>query len=550
MTRLPPHHIRRERLTDGCLGDRVVVIEAGAGYGKTTLAAELVDAWRAVAIEVTLLEGAVPPAVFAARLHSGISRAGFTEAAAAAAAVGEDPQGAVEAALAALASERCAFVIDDAQFADRATASLLTHLTAKLESDQRCIVCARVLPPGSERLRRAEVHQLSAEDLRLLPDETLRLCREGFGLAAEADTTRAVDEATGGWTAAAVLAASRARRTGEDLATVARAAGSSGRGPSSVAAILEEPLAGLTAEDRAVLAQVARLPLVDRGIVDAAAGQAGLFDRALAAGVPFTLTRDGWSDLPGPVRDLLAALAPAEGAVLRRAAEEYRRRGELAAALDLLVRHGFDDEAAGLLEAAPMSDVEALDALELRALVDRMSAEALEAHPVALLHFARCCGMVALFHPRDEALERVAAIASQRYDALLERALAVERAKDLVRSSHFADAEVVARGVLAAAGAEEDLTRGCARRARAGGLLARRRGRPPERRGAARGGRAPRPPPRACTSSSRCRRLRRPSSRTGRCGSSTPTAIPAPPSSGSRKGCRSASGGRGRGRRC
>src|SRR5438067_10160539 len=35
--RLPPHHIRRPRLTSQCLQASVVVVEAAAGYGKTVL---------------------------------------------------------------------------------------------------------------------------------------------------------------------------------------------------------------------------------------------------------------------------------------------------------------------------------------------------------------------------------------------------------------------------------------------------------------------------------------------------------------------------------
>src|SRR6516164_3585847 len=83
MSRLPPHHVPRRRLTDTCLGEDalVVVVEAAAGYGKSVLAAELVDAWRAVPVEVLLEQGEVSAELFVARLHAAVARAGFADAA-------------------------------------------------------------------------------------------------------------------------------------------------------------------------------------------------------------------------------------------------------------------------------------------------------------------------------------------------------------------------------------------------------------------------------------------------------------------------------------
>jgi ATP/maltotriose-dependent transcriptional regulator MalT len=53
MRRLPAHHVPRPRLTRRCDGLAVVVVEAGAGYGKTVLAARgltclalCVSTWR------------------------------------------------------------------------------------------------------------------------------------------------------------------------------------------------------------------------------------------------------------------------------------------------------------------------------------------------------------------------------------------------------------------------------------------------------------------------------------------------------------------------
>ena len=51
---LPAHHVPRPRLTDSCRDERVVTVEAAGGDGKSVLAAELVDAWGVVPVEVLL----------------------------------------------------------------------------------------------------------------------------------------------------------------------------------------------------------------------------------------------------------------------------------------------------------------------------------------------------------------------------------------------------------------------------------------------------------------------------------------------------------------
>lgn len=459
MSRLPPHHIRRPRLTSQCLQAGVVVVEAGAGYGKTVFGAELADAWRSVAIDVVLHEGGVPARLFAARLRAAVASAGFSAAAVTMAGAGEDAAGAVDALLGALAGERCAFVVDDAHHAERDAGVLIERMAQQLQADQHLIVLARHLPEGASQLRRADCLQLTAADLALTPEETLQLCRAGFGLDVGPAEIAALERVTGGWTAAAALAAARARRTGEDVSALTDAAGDPDQHSSAVAAILDEALVTLPAAERQLLAQVGRLPLLDAATVDAATGIEGYFGRALAAGIPFTPGQDVWWDLPGPVRDHLTTLGPPEPVVLRRAAEEYSRRGQLGAALQLLLASGDASAAAELLSDGAIASIEALDVLEIQAVVDRLPAEAVQAHPNLLLHFARGCETAALFDLRSEALDRVTTIASTAGDHSLDRAIKIERASDLIRDGGFPQAETAARQVLDAAGADESLTR-------------------------------------------------------------------------------------------
>ena len=293
MNRLPPHHVPRPRLTNGSAGFRVVVVEAAAGYGKSVLAAELVDNWRSVGIDVQLENPGVSAPRLAGRLLQAVRRAGFTEAASAAEGK-QDPVDLLGTLVGSLVMENCAFVIDDAHNAEPGAGELIYHLVNLLDRDQRLIVLARRLPAGTGRLRRADYLLLSAADLALLPEETLELCRAGFGLEVGPKAAEALDKATGRWTAATVLAVARAARTGEAVTAVAEAAAGPGHPAGAVAAILEEALAALGPACRPPLAQVARLPLLDAELVGIVGGDEGFFERAFSAGIPFTPILVDW----------------------------------------------------------------------------------------------------------------------------------------------------------------------------------------------------------------------------------------------------------------
>ncbi|HEY3774762.1 MAG TPA: BTAD domain-containing putative transcriptional regulator [Solirubrobacteraceae bacterium] len=456
MRSLPAHHIPRPRLAGAVMPERVVVVEAGGGYGKTTLAAEIVEGWRAVDIEVPLHEGGGSAAVFIARLRTGIARAGFPAAAAEMAAAGKDAHEIIDAALGALAAERCAFVVDDAQHAERETAVLIDWLAQRLQGEQRLVVLARRLPVGSERLRRAEFHQLQSSDLALRSDETLEVCRRGFGLTAGEGAIAALHSATEGWTAATVLSAARARRTGEELASIASAADAQ-HGQEAVATILGEALGALDEADLHRLAQVARLVPVARRSVDELGGDRFL-DRVLAAGVPLATAGDDRWDLPGPVRDLLLTLAPPDVAGLRAVADTYAARGELGAAIELLLGIDEGDRAAGLLADAPPAALDALDILGYEALVDRIDGATLERHPEVLLHLARLYDGAALFEKRSTVLERLDQVAAAQGDGRILDALEVEHVTDLLRHSRYAEVEERATSFLARDEGADQLT--------------------------------------------------------------------------------------------
>lgn len=435
------------------------MVEAAGGYGKSVFAAELVEHRHCVGIDVGLEHPGVSAPLLAARLHEAVALAGFTGAAAAADGK-QDPVTVVDSLLDGLAGEPCAFVVDDAHNLARDAGQLLEHLASRLGLDQALVVLARRLPDGAGRLRRAEYLQLSAADLALRAEETIAVCRLGFGLEVDDRAARALDEATGGWTAAAVLAAARAARTGEPVEAVADAAGGPGHPAGALAAILEDGIVSLGPDAAPLLAQIARLPLLDAAVVGAVTGDDEFFERALRAGIPFAPARGDWWELAGPVRDHLARLAPASAEAMRIAADVYRRRGELGAAVDLLLATDDAPEAAAVLAAVPPSAEDDLDTLELGAYFDRLGREAIDAHPGVLLLVARRFGHTGKYAQCCEHLDRARAIAERTGDRLLDRAATAELVKvRLLAEQRYAEAVEAAREILAEAGPNEDLTR-------------------------------------------------------------------------------------------
>ncbi|HTX00544.1 MAG TPA: BTAD domain-containing putative transcriptional regulator [Acidimicrobiales bacterium] len=455
---MPQYHVPRRRLTERCTGEHVVVVEAAGGYGKSVLGAELVGSWWSVGINVQLDHRDAAANLLAARLRAAVMQAGFTDAALAAES-GSDATVTCDAVVSALAKERCTFVIDDAHHAAPDAAALIEHLASRLEGEQHLVVLARELPRGAERLRRAEYFHLGASDLAFDAGETLQLCRSGFGLRTTSEGASVVARLTGGWTAATVLAVAQAARTGEAAEAVATARIAPGNPAAAVAAILEEPVAALGAADRRALAQVARLPLLDRALVDLALGDPGFFERSLAAGLPFSPSAGPWSELPGPVRDHLATFAPLDRAVMRTAAEEYSRRGELGAALELLLDSGDPGEAAAILARTSPEDAESLDALELQAVFDRLPSDVVDANPSILVLVARVLGVAYQYGQRTALFERAGEVAARTGDATLARAVAAERANDLCLHQAYEECIGAAHEVLDAAAPDELLTR-------------------------------------------------------------------------------------------
>ena len=461
MSQLSAYHLRRPRLTSRLLDASVSVsvVVGGGGYGKSTLAAEAAEFLDAPVIVTALESAGVSAALLPHRLRSAAARVGLSDLAALmdrAAPAG--PAGVLDALLEALAGSGVMIVVDEVQHAEPEALALLTRLAGQLGAGQRLLLIGREAPAGLAALRRnSAAVWLGTADLAMTMPEVAALCRQGFGLTvseAEAERLRA---ATGGWTAAVVLAASQARSADQPLL----AASARGAAEAQVlAGLVEQMLRGIPEPARSAIIGAAHLPLLRERIMERATGIDGLLAVISHAGLPLQESADGWFKLIDPVRHLLVARAPAETGVLTAAAAAYAEEDRPDLAAGLLIGAGRAGDAAALLAAMSPREAERLGLDELTQLAARLPAAVLDDHPRILLHIARECEPPAAIHQRAQALDRaLAALGQPPSDPELARELRAELARDLVRDDDPEAAEALAVAVLAETSPAEERTR-------------------------------------------------------------------------------------------
>jgi DNA-binding SARP family transcriptional activator len=436
------------------------VIVGGAGYGKSALAAESAESLDMPVIATALKSAGVSAALLPHRLRSAASRVGLSDLAAQmnrAAPAG--PAGVLDAMLEALAGGGVMIVVDEVQHAEPEALTLLTRLAGQLGADQRLLLLGREAPAGLAALRRdGAAAWLGTADLAMTAPEVAALCRQGFGLTvSDADAER-LRAATGGWTAAVVLAASQARSA--DTALLAGREGERGGATQVLTGLVEQILGGLAGPARSAVVQVAHLPLLRERIVARATGVDGLLAAVSHAGLPLKESSDGWFEFIGPVQQLLAARAPVTAGVLTAAAAGYAAEGRTDLAVRLLTGAGRPDDAAAQLVAMSPVEAERLGLDELTELAGRLPDAVLDAQPRILLHIARACEPPAAIHRRAAALDRaLTALGEPPSDPALAREIQAERARDLARDEFPEQAEALAAAVLAQTPPDEERTR-------------------------------------------------------------------------------------------
>jgi DNA-binding SARP family transcriptional activator len=470
------------------LGASASVVVGGAGYGKSALAAESAELFDMPVIATSLESAGVSASLLPHRLRSAAARVGLSDLAVLmdqAASAG--PAGVLDAMLEASAGGGLMIVVDEVQNAEPEALALLTRLAGQLGADQRLLLVGREAPAGIASLRRKSAAVwLGTADLAMTTPEIGALCRQGFGLtvsAAEAERLRA---ATGGWTAAVVLAAGQARSADQPLladttlgVSGARAAGERAAttasafpdgettavaapagGTQVLTGLVEQILRGLPDPARSAVIQVAHLPLLRDRVVGRATGISDLLTVVSQAGLPLHESDDGWFEFIGPVQHLLAARAPATSGVLTEAAAAYTEEGRPDLAAGLLIGAGRASDAAALLARMSPQEAERLGLDELTGLAGRMPAAVLAENPRILLHIARECEPPAAIHRRSEALNRAAALLGDPpSDPELAREIKAELARDLVRDDDPEAAQSLASATLGQTPAGEERTR-------------------------------------------------------------------------------------------
>jgi LuxR family maltose regulon positive regulatory protein len=470
------------------LGASASVVVGGAGYGKSALAAEAAESLDMPVIVTVLESTGVPASLLPHRLRSAAGRVGLSDLAALMdQAVPAGPAGVLDAMLEALAGSGATIVVDEVQNAEPEALALLTRLAGQLGADQRLLLLGREAPSGIASLRRdSSAVWLGTADLAMTTPEVAALCRQGFGLAvsqAEAERLRA---ATGGWTAAVVLAASQARSAGQPLLgdsalgvsesvvgggragnrsvpvgndVIAVAAPPPG-GTQVLAGVVAQIMRGIPEPARSAVIQVAHLPLLHERIVERATGLADLLAVISHAGLPLHESDDGWFEFIGPVQHLLVARAPVATGVLTEAAAAYAEEGRPDLAVGLLIGAGRASDAAALLAAMSPPEAERLGLDDLTELAGRLPAAVLDSHPRILVHIARECEPPAAIHRRAQVLNRALGVLGEPpSDPEIAREVRAELARDLVRDDDPEAAQALAVAVLEQTPPAEERTR-------------------------------------------------------------------------------------------
>jgi DNA-binding SARP family transcriptional activator/ATP/maltotriose-dependent transcriptional regulator MalT len=359
------------RLTPAQLG----LIEAGGGYGKSVLAAQLRRQVETASAVVELERDTDDPEQLVGAMRRGLRRAGLSDIATAI--EGASPEE-VAAAL-GRSPEPLLLVVEEVQHASGDAAEALAGLARRLDRG-RMLLIGRRLDPRIAELRSASgaVH-LAADELAFDEEELRALLASELGTEPTSDQITQVRRLTDGWPAAAALAAAGLGRGGDWLPAAA------GR---PLAGLVESLLAGTDPETRERIGLLAHLPLLSERVASACAGD-GALAALIDAGLPVRSGRPGWLELPDPIRELLAHEVALSPEAARAAASAYADAGELSTALTMLARLDDAVGVAGLIAGRRWQELAQLELAELRATLTTLPEGAVSEHPQALVQVAR-----------------------------------------------------------------------------------------------------------------------------------------------------------------
>jgi DNA-binding SARP family transcriptional activator/ATP/maltotriose-dependent transcriptional regulator MalT len=436
--------VARSRLVAELTGSPVGVVEAAAGCGKSVLAGEYHAALGISCVWVPLGPPDDDPSVLVSSLRRGFRAAKLSDLYSAL--DGGDPEHWPDRFLDALTglADPLLVVLDDAHhLPSRSAAALVMRIAKGIALPHRLLVTGRWIPdqldlPGGV----VGAASLGVADLAFTDDETAELAAHVLGREPAESEVRALAEATGGWASALILAARAMREDTYGGGTPVPVPTSRG----IIAALMDGVLRSLSPAQRDALFQLAHLPFLSPEITEALASQAGprtragdqgMFEAMVDAGVPLLHTAMTRWEMPGPVTAYLTTLAPLSPQAAAAAAAIYRGDGNLPAAVRMLIDAGHSEQAVALLADLDPREAEDLGWAEIRNAVEALPAAVLRRHPRALLHLARTAETAYRMDMRRQALAQVAGVAAQAAggrlaDPAVHREFLAEQARDLV----------------------------------------------------------------------------------------------------------------------
>jgi LuxR family transcriptional regulator, maltose regulon positive regulatory protein len=339
--RAPSGLLARARLQAGSTpgaGSQIVLVQAGAGYGKTSLLAQ----WRreflarGAAVAWLLADERDDAGRFLRALvhavRTGCARPAFGRL------IDDSPlaqTGAFDLATAWLAelaqlSLDVVLIVDDADRLPPPGAALLDYVMHNAPQNLRIVAAGRqgLDKPAAELLAYGQAGIVGAEALRFRVDETIALVTRRFGARIDADASARLFEITDGWPLGLQLALTAMSRAQDPRAALDNlAAGPRGLREPLVAALLSE----LSSDDERFLVSVSVVDVLHPDLCAALTEDAGAPRRLahLARDTPVFVTAEdsAWCRLHPLVRDVLqtrfAALPDALRADLHRRAARW-----------------------------------------------------------------------------------------------------------------------------------------------------------------------------------------------------------------------------------
>ncbi|SAK63956.1 ATP-dependent transcription regulator LuxR [Caballeronia glebae] len=423
--RAPAGLLARARLNADTARSQIVLVQAGAGYGKTSLLAQWRREFLARGAAVAWLladdrddaERFLRALVHAVR--TGCARPSFGRL------IAESPgapAGAFDLATAWLAelaqlSLDVVLIVDEADRLPDSGARLLDYVMHNAPQNLRIVAAGRqgLDKPAAELLAYGQAALVASEALRFRVDETIALVTQRFGARVDADASARLFEITGGWPLGLQLALTAMARAQDPRTALDNlAAGPRGLREPLVAALLSE----LSSADERLLVDISVVDVLHPDLCAALTGDADAPQRLarLTRDTPVFVTAEesDWCRLHPLVRDVLqtrfAALADDERAQLhRRAARWLGARGMLEQA----ARHAHAaGEREHAYELAEQSLHDAVKQGQLGTVLDwleRLPEAELEKRPRLCLAVAWALALGERHHEAQRQVERVLA---------------------------------------------------------------------------------------------------------------------------------------------